>query len=196
MRRPLLHQKLQMLQYCIQRSRDADAAARAPPLLPPRLQVAATDDADDADDVFFDTHESAASASGDLAAAAADAAATTSDGWDVNLDLEIDPPESASTTAAPPRPLPTTAPRGIKSVLAGVMLRQHPSVPVYVPVTQEPGPMTEDAMDERVRQLEALGETAEGAHARAKLQSASLLSGTWSARGSVHAQSVATDGRS
>uniref|UniRef100_A0AAY4B730 Rab3 GTPase-activating protein catalytic subunit n=1 Tax=Denticeps clupeoides TaxID=299321 RepID=A0AAY4B730_9TELE len=48
--------------------------------------------------------------------------------------------------------------------------------PLYIPITQEPGPMTEDALEEQSEVLAKLGTSAEGAHLRARMQSACLLS--------------------
>ncbi|CAI5762556.1 GTPase-activating catalytic subunit isoform X2 [Podarcis lilfordi] len=52
----------------------------------------------------------------------------------------------------------------------------HPGDPLYVPVTQEPAPMTEDLLEEQSEVLAKLGTSAEGAHLRARMQSACLLS--------------------
>ena len=52
----------------------------------------------------------------------------------------------------------------------------YSSHPLCVPVTQDPGPMTEDMLLEQERVLSNLGTTEEAAKIRAKLQSASLLS--------------------
>ncbi|XP_063070153.1 rab3 GTPase-activating protein catalytic subunit [Engraulis encrasicolus] len=48
--------------------------------------------------------------------------------------------------------------------------------PLYIPVTQEPAPMTEDTLEEQSEVLAKLGTSAEGAHLRARMQSACLLS--------------------
>uniref|UniRef100_A0AAX7SEH4 Rab3 GTPase-activating protein catalytic subunit n=1 Tax=Astatotilapia calliptera TaxID=8154 RepID=A0AAX7SEH4_ASTCA len=48
--------------------------------------------------------------------------------------------------------------------------------PLYVPVTQEPAPMTEDLLAEQSEVLTKLGTSAEGTHLRARMQSACLLS--------------------
>ncbi|XP_042192084.1 rab3 GTPase-activating protein catalytic subunit isoform X2 [Callorhinchus milii] len=47
---------------------------------------------------------------------------------------------------------------------------------LYIPVTQEPAPMTEDLLEEQSEVLAKLGTSAEGAHLRARMQSACLLS--------------------
>ncbi|KAK6315386.1 hypothetical protein J4Q44_G00149150 [Coregonus suidteri] len=48
--------------------------------------------------------------------------------------------------------------------------------PLYIPVTQETAPMTEDLLEEQSEVLAKLGTSAEGAHLRARMQSACLLS--------------------
>uniref|UniRef100_A0A8C5H0S8 Rab3 GTPase-activating protein catalytic subunit n=1 Tax=Gouania willdenowi TaxID=441366 RepID=A0A8C5H0S8_GOUWI len=48
--------------------------------------------------------------------------------------------------------------------------------PLYVPVTQEPAPMTEDLLEEQSEVLAKLGSSAEGSVLRARMQSACLLS--------------------
>ncbi|XP_043930878.1 rab3 GTPase-activating protein catalytic subunit isoform X2 [Protopterus annectens] len=52
----------------------------------------------------------------------------------------------------------------------------HAEAPLYIPVTQEPAPMTEDMLEEQSEVLAKLGTSAEGAHLRARMQSACLLS--------------------
>ncbi|XP_052812233.1 rab3 GTPase-activating protein catalytic subunit-like isoform X2 [Mya arenaria] len=47
---------------------------------------------------------------------------------------------------------------------------------MYIPVTQEPAPMTEDMLEEHAEVLAKLGTSAEGAELRARMQSACLLS--------------------
>ncbi|CAN2390051.1 Rab3 GTPase-activating protein catalytic subunit [Pristimantis euphronides] len=47
---------------------------------------------------------------------------------------------------------------------------------LYIPITQEPAPMTEDLLEEQSEVLAKLGTSAEGAHLRARMQSACLLS--------------------
>ncbi|XP_022111820.1 rab3 GTPase-activating protein catalytic subunit-like [Acanthaster planci] len=47
---------------------------------------------------------------------------------------------------------------------------------LYIPVTQDPAPMTEDMLEEHAEVLAQLGTSSEGAELRAKMQSACLLS--------------------
>ncbi|NXL18003.1 RB3GP protein, partial [Setophaga kirtlandii] len=58
----------------------------------------------------------------------------------------------------------------------GKLMLLHPGEPLYVPITQEPAPMTEDLLEEQSEVLAKLGTSAEGAHLRARMQSACLLS--------------------
>lgn len=52
----------------------------------------------------------------------------------------------------------------------------HYEVPLYIPVTQEPAPVTEDILEEQTQIFSSLGDSVEGASLRRKMQSASLLS--------------------
>uniref|UniRef100_A0A8C9U1K2 Rab3 GTPase-activating protein catalytic subunit n=1 Tax=Scleropages formosus TaxID=113540 RepID=A0A8C9U1K2_SCLFO len=58
----------------------------------------------------------------------------------------------------------------------GKMTLLNSQEPLYIPVTQEPAPMTEDLLEEQSEVLAKLGTSAEGAHLRARMQSACLLS--------------------
>ncbi|KAJ8351603.1 hypothetical protein SKAU_G00230790 [Synaphobranchus kaupii] len=58
----------------------------------------------------------------------------------------------------------------------GKLTLLNSSEPLYIPVTQEPAPMTEDLLEEQSEVLAKLGTSAEGAHLRARMQSACLLS--------------------
>ncbi|XP_068102031.1 rab3 GTPase-activating protein catalytic subunit [Hyperolius riggenbachi] len=58
----------------------------------------------------------------------------------------------------------------------GNMMLLNSEEPLYIPVTQEPAPMTEDLLEEQSEVLAKLGTSAEGAHLRARMQSACLLS--------------------
>ncbi|XP_078259535.1 rab3 GTPase-activating protein catalytic subunit isoform X1 [Rhinoraja longicauda] len=58
----------------------------------------------------------------------------------------------------------------------GKLTLLHTGGPLYIPLTQEPAPMTEDLLEEQSEVLAKLGTSAEGAHLRARMQSACLLS--------------------
>lgn len=47
---------------------------------------------------------------------------------------------------------------------------------IYIPITQQSAPLTEDALDEQTKIFSSLGDSPEGANLRMKMQSASLLS--------------------
>ena len=48
--------------------------------------------------------------------------------------------------------------------------------PLFIPITQEPSPMTEDMLEEQAEVLAKLGSSAQGSQLRARMQSACLLS--------------------
>ncbi|CAG0913610.1 unnamed protein product [Notodromas monacha] len=52
----------------------------------------------------------------------------------------------------------------------------HSDEPLYIPITQEPSPVTEDILEQQAEILLRLGSDATGAEQRAKMQSACLLS--------------------
>lgn len=58
----------------------------------------------------------------------------------------------------------------------GDLMLLYESVPLYVPVTQEHPPQTEDQLEEQADIFSKLGDTKEGSKVRAKMQSTSLLS--------------------
>lgn len=65
-------------------------------------------------------------------------------------------------------------PQGRKERTKMRLLRSNDAV--YVPVTQESLPMTEDMVEEQAEMMEQLGHDAEGSELRARILSASLLS--------------------
>lgn len=165
LRNCLLHQKLQMLNYCIVRSRarssrldpersfdmadspspldagafsDTDVVSNSGAYSDPELIPSDVDDSDDDDDVFYDTFESAEdAASGGMSGAVS---------------------------------------RGANRQLDALYLLENPSRPLMVPHTQDLGAMTEDMVEEQQAVFEQLGTSADGALARARLQVASLES--------------------
>ncbi|XP_023243587.1 rab3 GTPase-activating protein catalytic subunit-like [Centruroides sculpturatus] len=52
----------------------------------------------------------------------------------------------------------------------------HSGAPLFIPITQEPSPMTEDMLEEHAEILVQLGTNSEGAALRARMQSACLMS--------------------
>ncbi|KAL3864829.1 hypothetical protein ACJMK2_006481 [Sinanodonta woodiana] len=77
--------------------------------------------------------------------------------------------ESSYTDSVTHRPEGRLAPHGELKLL-------HNGEQMYIPVTQEPAPMTEDMLDEHAEVLAKLGTSTEGAQLRARMQSACLLS--------------------
>jgi Rab3 GTPase-activating protein catalytic subunit len=67
-------------------------------------------------------------------------------------------------------------PEGRLTQCGTLTLLNSPNEPLYVPIIQDPPPMTEDMMQENSRILSQLGTSAESAALRAKMQCASLLS--------------------
>ncbi|XP_068439010.1 rab3 GTPase-activating protein catalytic subunit isoform X3 [Clinocottus analis] len=159
----LLHQKLQMLNCCIERKRARDEARKA--LEGSRERERRVSGGRPAPE------SSAATASGS-------AAREVSPGksWDSWSDSEEEFFECLSDQGE------SEEKDGSKSKAEG---RLHPhnnmtllnsTEPLYVPVTQEPAPMTEDLLEEQSEVLAKLGTSAEGSHLRARMQSACLLS--------------------
>nr|XP_033801626.1 rab3 GTPase-activating protein catalytic subunit [Geotrypetes seraphini] len=80
-----------------------------------------------------------------------------------------------STTKEGNKEPPNLKPEG-RLHQSGKLTLLHSGEPLYIPVTQEPSPMTEDLLEEQSEVLAKLGTSAEGAHLRARMQSACLLS--------------------
>ncbi|XP_033842507.1 rab3 GTPase-activating protein catalytic subunit [Periophthalmus magnuspinnatus] len=144
----LLHQKLQMLNCCIERKRSRDEAHRGQSSggTPPSTSVkkAETDK---------------------------DAAPTTS--WESWSDSEDEFYECVSDLSESNNS--ERKPEGRLKQHRDMRLL-HTHQPLYIPVTQEPSPLTEDMLEQQSEVLSKLGTSAEGAHLRARMQSACLLS--------------------
>lgn len=67
-------------------------------------------------------------------------------------------------------------PDGRSKQCGDLYLVNNPKIPLYVPITQEPTPMTEDMLEEHASVLVNLGNTDDASLLRAKIQSSSLLS--------------------
>lgn len=164
----LLHQKLQMLNCCIERKRARDEARK----------------------VLEGGKERERKVSGGcqngrpVPESASTSAREVSPGksWDSWSDSEDEFFECLSDQGEIEAPHAETEKDGSKSKAEG---RLHPcnnmtllnsTEPLYIPVTQEPAPMTEDLLEEQSEVLAKLGTSAEGTHLRARMQSACLLS--------------------
>uniref|UniRef100_A0A671MR53 Rab3 GTPase-activating protein catalytic subunit n=1 Tax=Sinocyclocheilus anshuiensis TaxID=1608454 RepID=A0A671MR53_9TELE len=82
---------------------------------------------------------------------------------------EMKETESEKKTASKSKAEGRLQPHGKRTLL-------NSAEPLYIPITQEPAPMTEDLLEEQSEVLAKLGTSAEGAHLRARMQSACLLS--------------------
>ncbi|XP_053352311.1 rab3 GTPase-activating protein catalytic subunit [Clarias gariepinus] len=145
----LLHQKLQMLNCCIEhkKARDnarKDAAGENGLPVPQVSPGKSWDSWSDSEDEFFECLSDAE-------------------------DVKEPPADGAKGAGAKTKPEGRLQPHGKLTLL-------NSSEPLYIPVTQEPAPMTEDVLEEQSEVLAKLGTSAEGAHLRARMQSACLLS--------------------
>uniref|UniRef100_A0A8C5R4K0 Rab3 GTPase-activating protein catalytic subunit n=1 Tax=Leptobrachium leishanense TaxID=445787 RepID=A0A8C5R4K0_9ANUR len=155
----LLHQKLQMLNCCIERKKARDDGKK-------RSAMDSAGNADktksdvgkswdswsDSEDEFFECHS--------------DTEELKESGQEPNKK------SAAKDDAKEP---PVLKPEG-RFQQSGSLTLLGSEEPLYIPVTQEPAPMTEDLLEEQSEVLAKLGTSAEGAHLRARMQSACLLS--------------------
>ncbi|XP_034564013.1 rab3 GTPase-activating protein catalytic subunit [Notolabrus celidotus] len=164
----LLHQKLQMLNCCIERKRARDEARRAQEGGKEREPRGAGHNGRPRSD--------------SSTAAAATKEVSPGKSWDSWSDSEDEFFECLSDQGETESSNTEGEKDGSKMKAEG---RLHPhnnmmllncSEPLYVPVTQEPAPMTEDLLEEQSEVLAKLGTSAEGSHLRARMQSACLLS--------------------
>ncbi|XP_020865093.1 rab3 GTPase-activating protein catalytic subunit isoform X1 [Phascolarctos cinereus] len=164
----LLHQKLQMLNCCIERKRARDEGKKS----------------------TFSDHASSASAGDSGQDHVKDTDKEKGEvgkSWDSWSDSEEEYFECLSDTEelkgngqesgkkGGAKELSSLKPEG-RLHQHGKLTLLHTGEPLYIPVTQEPAPMTEDLLEEQSEVLAKLGTSAEGAHLRARMQSACLLS--------------------
>ncbi|XP_047232919.1 rab3 GTPase-activating protein catalytic subunit [Girardinichthys multiradiatus] len=157
----LLHQKFQMLNCCIERKRGRDEARKA--------QEGNRDGEHKASD-------------GKASGSTTTKEPSQGKSWDSRSDSEEEFFECPSDQGE----METFQTEGEKdSSRFKAEGRLHPfnnmtllnsTEPLYVPVTQEPAPMTEDQLEEQSEVLTKLGTSAKGTHLRAQMQSACLLS--------------------
>nr|XP_020464557.1 rab3 GTPase-activating protein catalytic subunit isoform X2 [Monopterus albus] len=164
----LLHQKLQMMNCCIERKRARDEARKV------------LEGSKERECKVSSGYQN----SRPISESAAPASVTTKEGksWDSLSDSEDEFFECLSDQGEIEAPQRDGERDGSKDKAEG---RLHPynnmtllnsTEPLYVPVTQEPAPMTEDLLEEQSEVLAKLGTSAEGSHLRARMQSACLLS--------------------
>uniref|UniRef100_A0A8C6P016 Rab3 GTPase-activating protein catalytic subunit n=1 Tax=Nothobranchius furzeri TaxID=105023 RepID=A0A8C6P016_NOTFU len=157
----LLHQKLQMLNCCIERRRRRD---EAPSGMGGSRQR---------------EHKASCGQGPSSAAATSSNQAKSWDSWSDSEDEFFECLSDQEDTES------LRSERGPDSGKGKAEGRLHPyndltllnsMEPLYVPVTQEPAPMTEDQLEEQSEVLAKLGTSAEGSHLRARMQSACLVS--------------------
>ncbi|XP_072301479.1 rab3 GTPase-activating protein catalytic subunit [Eucyclogobius newberryi] len=155
----LLHQKLQMLNCCIERKRARDEAHREQSTSP--RKAAAEGDAAQGDAAQGDATQQGDAAQGKS--------------WESWSDSEDEFYECVSDLSENGQNESRRKPEGRMRQHQDMRLL-HTDEPLYIPVTQEPSPMTEDMLEQQSEVLSKLGTSAEGAHLRARMQSACLLS--------------------
>ncbi|XP_051938960.1 rab3 GTPase-activating protein catalytic subunit [Hippocampus zosterae] len=162
----LLHQKLQMLNCCIKRKQARDNICNTPE----RSSETASQN------IHQPTQFTATASSSQITAGSP---GKSLDSWS---DSEEEFFECLSDQGDTETPSMRREKDGSKTRAEG---RMHPcngmtllnsSELLFIPVTQEPAPMTEDLLEEQSEILAKLGTSAEGAQLRARMQSACLLS--------------------
>ncbi|XP_074642793.1 rab3 GTPase-activating protein catalytic subunit-like isoform X2 [Tubulanus polymorphus] len=187
----LLHQKLQMLNCCIQRKKKRDerhlkklssydrddfksstASASAVSINSSRPD-SPTEDSSLSDDEFYECEESWDEAESDTMENDDEKPGEI----EGESSMDTDKPSliSQSSSAAEYQDSLSHKPDGRFRQCADLKLLNLDE-PLFIPMTQEPSPMTEDMLEEQADVLTKLGTSAEGAHLRARMQSASLLS--------------------
>ncbi|XP_004836168.1 rab3 GTPase-activating protein catalytic subunit isoform X1 [Heterocephalus glaber] len=169
----LLHQKLQMLNCCIERKKARDEGKKIS--TSDTITSTRPGDAGKIGDQLGPDHLKDAE-KGELGKS-----------WDSWSDSEEEFFECLSDTEelkgngqesskkGGPKDMANLKPEG-RLYQHGKLTLLHNGEPLYIPVTQEPAPMTEDLLEEQSEVLAKLGTSAEGAHLRARMQSACLLS--------------------
>uniref|UniRef100_A0A3Q1KE33 Rab3 GTPase-activating protein catalytic subunit n=1 Tax=Anabas testudineus TaxID=64144 RepID=A0A3Q1KE33_ANATE len=170
----LLHQKLQMINCCIERKKARDEARKV--LEGSEKKVSRMSSG------YLKSLSVPESATVMSTGSISTKEVSPGKSWDSWSDSEDEFFECLSDQGESEAPPADEEKDGSKSKAEG---RLHPynnmtllnsSEPLYVPITQEPAPMTEDLLEEQSEVLAKLGTSAEGSHLRARMQSACLLS--------------------
>lgn len=150
----ILHQKLQMLNYCIERKKKRDRRAADESGSQPKSGSSESDE-----DIFYECPDDVA-AEGDRGE------------FGDNTAIVGNGSKECATSSTGEQEA------GREGVLrrCGDMTLLGSSEPLYIPVTQEPAPMTEDMLEQHAEALVKLGSNPEGAVLRARMQSACLFS--------------------
>ncbi|XP_071844702.1 rab3 GTPase-activating protein catalytic subunit-like isoform X2 [Apostichopus japonicus] len=162
----LVHQKLQMLNCCIARKK---AREERQSLKEADRNISTTSfaSAEDADTI--------SNVQPDRKGAAKEGEPRGSESEDEFYECEMENEEGPEDDAAIQESEEISKPEGRLKV-CGELKLLNSDEDLYIPVTQDPAPMTEDMLEEHAEVLAKLGTTSEGAELRAKMQSACLLS--------------------
>ncbi|XP_013395929.1 rab3 GTPase-activating protein catalytic subunit-like [Lingula anatina] len=135
------------------------------------------DDDDDDDDEFYECQESMSQVSLAKKTSVADSSDSTSllgEDCDNEEAISLASDLSGSTDVRYEDSV-TLQPEGRLRPCGELKLLRRDEI-LYIPITQEPAPMTEDMLAEHAEVLANLGSSVEGTHLRARMQSACLLS--------------------
>ncbi|XP_028991028.1 rab3 GTPase-activating protein catalytic subunit isoform X2 [Betta splendens] len=166
----LLHQKLQMLNCCIERKRSRDEARKV------------LEGSEKERRVSSGSRSRPDSATARTLGSTSTKEASPGKSWESWSDSEDEFFECFSDQGEVEAPPADEQKDGSKTKAEGrlqpynnMTLLKSPEL-LYIPITQEPAPMTEDLLEEQSEVLAKLGTSAEGSHLRARMQSACLLS--------------------
>nr|XP_061799403.1 rab3 GTPase-activating protein catalytic subunit-like [Nerophis lumbriciformis] len=161
----LLHQKFQMLNCCIKRKQARDHISKNPETI---TEIANQN-------TRQLTEFTAGTSSGHQAVSLGKSVDSWSDSEEEFFECLSDQGDTQSTCARREKDSSKTRPEGRMHPYNNMTLLNSSEL-LFIPVTQEPAPMTEDLLEEQSEILAKLGTSAEGAQLRARMQSACLLS--------------------
>ncbi|XP_069791287.1 rab3 GTPase-activating protein catalytic subunit isoform X3 [Narcine bancroftii] len=178
----LLHQKLQMLNCCIERKklRDGGRKPTSENAMVGSSERKLSNSAGKGTMEYFDNKEFEKESKGEP---------SQQKSWDSWSDSEeeffecLSDTEELKESEPKERTTKDDKKKDVQKSRPEGRLHQHGKLtllltgdPLYIPLTQEPAPMTEDLLEEQSEVLAKLGTSAEGAHLRARMQSACLMS--------------------
>nr|XP_002123946.1 rab3 GTPase-activating protein catalytic subunit-like [Ciona intestinalis] len=98
------------------------------------------------------------------------------DGYVAQKDKDCDGDMEVKRSLINEAPSEKFPPEGRLKQCGSLHLLLNISSPLYIPITQDHAPLTEDQLEEQANLFSKLGDTKEGSKVRARMQSASLLS--------------------
>ncbi|XP_033104847.1 rab3 GTPase-activating protein catalytic subunit-like isoform X2 [Anneissia japonica] len=202
----LLHQKLQMLNCCISRkmarerrlkqtnhqaSQDQNSSSeqRADDNEPrsshtldieeSQCSLTTSNKTDsDSDDEFFECDDDSIKHFDEVTTAITEVSSETDDGKSGTADAIRNSPDEETSSPLDSKGFVDSVahqPEGRLRQCEDLLL-QNSDEALFIPITQDPAPMTEDMLEEHAEILAKLGTSSEGAELRARMQSACLLS--------------------